>query len=95
MKYSTRKLLGLKSMRSYKPSVRKVLGIKPLPKILRPKRIRKRIIFRLAIDISDKVNIWFQDVFGFNAKRKVLEKKQDFVTMRELDNTIGKSLGIK
>ena len=58
-------------------------------------RIRKRHLFRLIIDIADNVNIWFQDVFGFNAKRKVLEKKQDFVTMRELDNTIGKALGIK
>ena len=57
-------------------------------------RIRKRHLFRLVIDIADNVNIWFQDVFGFNAKRKVLEKKQDFVTMKELDNTIGKSLGI-
>jgi hypothetical protein len=95
MKYSTRKLLGLKSMRSYKPSIRKVLGIKPLPKILRPKRIRKRIIFRLLVDGSDKVNIRFQDMFGLNPKRKILEKKQDFVTMKELDNTIGKALGIK
>ena len=58
-------------------------------------KIRKRNLFRLAIDISDKVNIWLQDAFGFNAKRKLLEKKQDFVTMKELDNTIGKSLGIK
>jgi hypothetical protein len=58
-------------------------------------KIRKRNLFRLVIDISDKVNIWFQDVFGLNPKRKVLENKQDFVTMRELDNTIGKSLGIK
>ena len=58
-------------------------------------KIRKRNLFRLAIDISDKVNIWFQDAFGFNAKRKILEKKQDLVTMRELDNTIGKALGIK
>ena len=58
-------------------------------------KIRKRNFFRLIIDISDKVNIWFQDVFGLNPKRKVLEKKQDFVTMKELDNTIGKSLGIK
>ena len=95
MKYSTRKLLGLRSMRSYKPSIRKVLGIKPLPKILRPKRIRKRIIFRLLVDGSDKANLRFQDMFGLNPKRKVLEKKQDFVTMKELDNTIGKSLGIK
>jgi len=57
-------------------------------------KIRKRNLFRLAIDISDKVNIWLQDAFGFNAKRKLLEKKQDLVTMKELDNTIGKSLGI-
>ena len=95
MKYSTRKLLGLKSMRSYKPSVRKALGIKPLPKLFSPKRIRKRVVFRLLVDGSDKVNIRFQDMFGLNPKRKILEKKQDFVTMRELDNTIGKSLGIK
>ena len=95
MKYSTRKLLGLKSRRSYKTSVKRAFGIKPLPKILRPRRIRKRIAFRLLVESSDKVNIRIQDMFGLNPKRKVLEKKQDFVTMRELDNTIGKSLGIK
>ena len=58
-------------------------------------KIRKRNLFRLIVEISDKFNILIQDTFGFNAKRKLLEKKQDFVTMRELDNTIGKSLGIK
>ena len=58
-------------------------------------KIRKRHLFRLAVDIADNVNIWFQDIFGFNAKRKILEKKQDFVSMKELDNTIGKSLRIK
>ena len=58
-------------------------------------KIRKRSLFRLIIEISDKFNILIQDTFGINAKRKLLEKKQDFVTMRELDNTIGKSLGIK
>ena len=58
-------------------------------------KIRKRNLFRLLVEISDKLNILIQDTCGFNAKRKVLEKKQDFVTMRELDNTIGKSLGIK
>ena len=58
-------------------------------------RIRKRNLFKLIIETSDKFNILIQDAFGINAKRKVLEKKQDFVTMRELDNTIGKSLGIK
>ncbi len=58
-------------------------------------KIRKRHLFRLVVEIADNVNIWFQDMFGLNPKRKILEKKQDFVTMRELDNTIGKSLGIK
>ena len=58
-------------------------------------KIRKRNLFRLIVEISDKFNILIQDTFGINAKRKLLEKKQDFVTIRELDNTIGKSLGIK
>ena len=58
-------------------------------------KIRKRNLFRLIVEISDKFNILIQDTFGINAKRKLLEKKQDFITMRELDNTIGKSLGIK
>ena len=58
-------------------------------------KIRKRNLFRLIIEISDKFNILIQDTVGINTKRKLLEKKQDFVTMRELDNTIGKSLGIK
>lgn len=58
-------------------------------------KIRKRNLFRLIVEISDKFNILIQDTFGINAKRKLLERKQDFVTMRELDNTIGKSLGIK
>ena len=57
-------------------------------------KIRKRNLFRLLVEISDKLNILIQDTFGFNAKRKVLEKKQDFVTMKELDSTIGKALGI-
>ena len=58
-------------------------------------KIRKRNLFRLIIEISDKFNILIQDTVGINTKRKLLEKKQDFVTIRELDNTIGKSLGIK
>ena len=58
-------------------------------------KIRRRDIFRITVEVSDKLNILIQDMFGLNPKRKILEKKQDFVTMRELDNTIGKSLGIK
>ncbi len=56
--------------------------------------MKKREWFRLAIEIADNVNIWFKDTFNIDPKRKVLEKKQDLVTMKELDNTIGKSLGI-
>ncbi len=58
-------------------------------------KIRKRKLFRMMIDISDTINFWFQDKFNLNPKRAVLEKKQDIVTLAELDNTIGKSLGIK
>ena len=54
-------------------------------------KIRKRHLFRLAVDIADNINIWIHDVFGLNAKRKLLEKKQDFVSMKELNSTIGKS----
>ena len=49
-------------------------------------------MFRKVVDISDRLNIWFKNVFGLDAKRKMLEKKQDMITMRELDRTIGKAL---
>lgn len=58
-------------------------------------KIRKRKIFRWLIDTFDTINIWFEDTFNLNPKRAVLEKKQDMVTLEELDNTIGKSLEIK
>ena len=58
-------------------------------------KIRKRKIFRWAIDTADTVNFWFQDKFNLNPKRVVMEKTQDLVTLDELDRTIGKSLGIK
>ena len=47
-------------------------------------KIKTRHISRFVIDISDKVNIWFQDMFGFNAKRKILEKKQKIKQKRFL-----------
>ena len=58
-------------------------------------KIISRKTFRKVVDISDRLNIWFKKVFGLDAKRKVLETKQDLITMDELDNTIGKALGIK
>jgi hypothetical protein len=53
----------------------------------------KRKLFRWAIDVADCVNIWFRDTFNVDPKRKVLESKQDLLTMRQLDDTIGKALG--
>ena len=54
----------------------------------------RRKVFRLLVDISDRVNIWCRDVFGIDPKRKVMEKAQDLTTITELDATIGKSLDI-
>ena len=55
----------------------------------------KRKLFRWAIDVSDRVNIWFRDKFNIDPKRKVLEAKQDMLTMKQLDDTIGTALGAK
>ena len=54
----------------------------------------RRKVFRLLVDISDRVNIWCKDVLRIDPKRKVMEKAQDLTTITELDNTIGKSLDI-
>jgi hypothetical protein len=53
----------------------------------------KRKLFRWAIDVSDRINVWFRDTFNVDPKRKVLEGKQDLLTMKQLDSTIGKALG--
>ena len=56
----------------------------------------KRKIFRMLVDIADRVNIWFTTKFNLNPKRRVLEIQQDlYTTMQDLDSTIGKSLEIK
>ena len=57
-------------------------------------KIRKRKIFRWLVDTFDGINIWIEDITGTNAKRKILEDKQDMVTLRELDENIGKHLNI-
>ena len=58
-------------------------------------KIISRKTFRKVVDVSDRLNIWFKKVFGLDAKRKVLETKQNLITMDEIDNTIAKELGIK
>ncbi len=57
-------------------------------------KIRKRNIFRWLVDTFDGINIWIEDLTGTNSKRKILEAKQDLVTLSELDETIGKHLDI-
>jgi hypothetical protein len=56
-------------------------------------KIISRKTFRKVVNISDRLNIWFKNTFGLDAKRKVLEAKQDLTTMDELDRTIGKAIG--
>jgi len=53
----------------------------------------RRKLFRWAIDVADRVNIFFKDVFNIDPKRRVLESKQDLLTMKQLDSTIGRALG--
>ena len=58
-------------------------------------KIRKRHIFRWCVDFADTVNFWLRDRLNLDSKRVILERKQDLVTTKELENTIGRSLGIK
>ena len=57
--------------------------------------MKKRELFRKLVAIADTISIWFDSLTGFNAKRKVLEAKQDLVSYKELEETIGKALGVK
>jgi hypothetical protein len=50
-------------------------------------------IFRKAIDIADRVDIWFRDNFNVNMKQKALELSQDNIPMSRLNKTIGVNLG--
>ena len=58
-------------------------------------KIRKRKIFRWCVDFADSMNFWIKDRLNLDPKRVILERKQDMVTTKELEDTIGKSLGIK
>ena len=57
-------------------------------------KIRKRKIFRWCVDFADGVNFWFRDRLNLDPKRVILERKQDIISVEELERTIGKSLGI-
>lgn len=55
----------------------------------------KRKLFRKLIDIADHINIWFRGVFNLDPKKELLERKQNLLTMKHLDSTIGKAIGAK
>lgn len=57
--------------------------------------VSKRKLFRKLIDIADHINIWFRGTFNLDPKKELLERKQDLLTMRQLDNTIGKAIRAK
>ena len=58
-------------------------------------KIRKRKIFRWCVDFADGINFWFRDRLNLDPKRVILERKQDMISVEELERTIGRSLGIK
>lgn len=58
-------------------------------------KIRKREIFRWCVDFADGVNFWIKNRLNLDPKRVILERKQDIISVEELERTIGRSLGIK
>ena len=58
------------------------------------KTILEIIYMVISLKLLLEQYIWIEDITGTNAKRKILEAKQDLVTLDELDRTIGKHLEI-
>ena len=50
-------------------------------------------LFRIAVDISDNIDIWISKTFNLKPKQRLLEIAQDTITRRHLQNTIGKAVG--
>ena len=55
-------------------------------------RVKGKLL-RKAINIADRIDIWFRNNFNINMKQKALELSQDNVSMKKLDKTIGVHLG--
>jgi|TARA_R110002153_G_scaffold180328_2_gene333784 hypothetical protein len=55
-------------------------------------RVKGKLL-RKAINIADRIDIWFRNNFNVNMKQKALELSQDNVSMKKLDKTIGVHLG--
>ena len=55
-------------------------------------KINKRTVFRYLIDMSDTINLFIEERFNLNPKKKVLEKQQNMISVKQLEETIGKNL---
>jgi len=55
-------------------------------------RVKGKLL-RKAINIADRIDIWFRNNFNVNMKQKALELSQDNIPMKKLDKTIGVHLG--
>lgn len=53
----------------------------------------KRTLFRIAVDISDNIDIWVSKTFNLQPKHRLLVVVQDTITKRHLQKTIGKAIG--
>jgi hypothetical protein len=50
-------------------------------------------LFRIAVDISDNIDIWVSKTFNLQPKHRLLVVVQDTITKRHLQKTIGKAIG--
>ena len=55
-------------------------------------RVKGKLL-RKAINIADRIDIWFRNNFNVNMKQKALELSQDNIPMSKLNKTIGVHLG--
>ena len=64
-----------------------------VPNTNRRSLVLKRTLFRIAVDISDNIDIWVSKTFNVQPKHRLLVMAQDTITKRHLQKTIGKAIG--
>jgi len=58
-------------------------------------KFSKRKLFRKLVNLADNIDIWINEKFNLNPKKKILIAKQDMTTRTNFDKTIGRALGVK
>ena len=64
-----------------------------VPNTNRGSLVLKGKLFRIAVNISDNIDIWISKTFNLKPKQRLLEIAQDTITKRHLQSTIGKAIG--